>query len=258
MHKEQKERNNLAVQMIDVSVFYGPVCALEKIALLVPEGEALAIIGPNGGGKTTLLKVITGLVIPTQGTVTVFGLPPAEAHHLVGYVPQLSAFNRDFPITVEEAVLMGRLNGHEPWFFRYSAQDREQVEPLLSWLGLSDLRRRRVNELSAGQVQKTMLARALAAEPRLLVLDEPTASVDPAARAEIYERVEELISRMTVVMVTHDLMAIPACFSSIACLNRELFYHGKSGIDEGILAHLYGCPVELIAHGVPHRVLKEH
>jgi zinc transport system ATP-binding protein len=249
---------SLALEINNLSVFYGEDCALEKISLDVAEHEFLGIIGPNGGGKTTLLKAILGLVQPQSGTVRIFGETGDKARRNIGYVPQFSRFDRRFPISVEEVVLMGRLAGRSPWFVRYDAKDLELVESLLGRLEIADLKKRQIGQLSGGQLQRVLIARALAVEPRILILDEPTASVDSASKTRIYEILKELNAEMTILIVTHDLSAVSSNIDKIACLNQQLFYHGRTELEAGLVEKVYGCPVDLIAHGVPHRVLRGH
>jgi len=157
---------SLALEIQNLSVFYGEDCALEKINLNVEEHEFLGIIGPNGGGKTTLLKAILGLVQPQSGTVRIFGQTGDKARRSIGYVPQFSRFDRRFPISVEEVVLMGRLAGRSPWFVRYDIKDHMAVQSLLARLEISDLKQRQIGQLSGGQLQRVLIARALAVEPR--------------------------------------------------------------------------------------------
>lgn len=249
---------SLALEITNLSVFYGEDCALENISLNVAEHEFLGIIGPNGGGKTTLLKAILGLVQPQSGTVRIFGQSGDKARRSIGYVPQFSRFDRRFPISVEEVVLMGRLAGRSPWFVRYDTKDRALVESLLGRLEIADLKQRQIGQLSGGQLQRVLIARALAVEPRILILDEPTASVDSASKTRIYEILKELNKEMTILIVTHDLSAVSSNIDKIACLNQQLFYHGRTELEAGLVEKVYGCPVDLIAHGVPHRVLRGH
>ena len=246
------------LEIKDLQVSYGGIEALRGISLNVEEHEFLGIIGPNGGGKTTLLKAILGLVQPQSGTVRIFGQTGDKARRSIGYVPQFSKFDRRFPISVEEVVLMGRLAGRSPWFVRYDDKDRMVVQSLLARLEILDLKQRQIGQLSGGQLQRVLIARALAVEPRILILDEPTASVDSASKTRIYDILKELKKEMTILIVTHDLSAVSSNIDKIACLNQQLFYHGRTELEAGLVEKVYGCPVDLIAHGVPHRVLRGH
>ncbi len=247
-----------AVKISDMTVYYGRTPAVENVCLDVEEGEFLGIIGPNGGGKSTLLKAILGLVPITSGTVEVLGGRPGKSGAPIGYIPQFSSLDRQFPITVLEVVLTGCLKTGISPFFRYSEEDRKKALKLLERVGLQGLAGRRILELSGGEMQKMLIARALAVDPVLLLLDEPTASVDAASRGQIYSLLSELNEKMTIILVTHDLLAISSKVHKLACLNGTLVYHGEPELNENIVSSLYGCPVDLIAHGVPHRVLREH
>lgn len=242
-----------------LSVQYGRNRALENVTLAVAPGEYLGVIGPNGGGKTTLLRAILGLVPASSGTVTVCGLPAGKAGTLAGYVPQFSQMEKEFPVTVREVVLTGRLTKKNPLFHRYGADDRRAADAALREVGIENLGSRQINSLSGGEFQKMLIARALAVGPKLLLLDEPTASVDAKSRAQIFGLLAKLNANgMTILLVTHDTLAVSSQVHRIACLNRSLVYHGEPELDEKTVNALYGCPVDLIAHGVPHRVLKSH
>ena len=247
-----------AVHIENLSVYYRHTKALSDICLDVVAGEYLGIIGPNGGGKTTLLKAMLGLVRPYSGRVEIFGGPPQKKRVQIGYVPQFSAVDRQFPITVFEVVLSGRIDPGLRPFHRYSQRDKKQAEELLGRVGLADIAGYQISELSGGQFQKMLIARALAREPRLLLLDEPTASVDAVSRQQIFDLLAELNRDMTIILVTHDLFAISSQIRRLACLSGRLVYHGEPELTDSIVQNLYGCPVDLIAHGVPHQVLREH
>jgi zinc transport system ATP-binding protein len=248
-----------ALKIKDLSVSYGSVAALSDVSLTVHEGEYLGIIGPNGGGKTTLISAVTGLLRPDSGTVTIFGEEGKKARGVIGYVPQNSKVSRDFPITVTETVMTAFLKGGAHPFKRFNENYRKKALSYLEMLGLSDLAKRNVSALSGGEFQRLLIARALATEPKLLVLDEPVSNVDPKSREVIYSLLESLNkSGQTILMVTHDLFAISSAVGSIACLNRTLVYHGEPKITDEISHAMYGCPVDLIAHGVSHRVLGGH
>jgi len=246
------------VRLEDVWVQYNGVPILEGINLAIEQDDFLGIIGPNGGGKTTLLKIILGLISPSRGKVSVLGKPPEKSRSKIGYVPQHNLFDRDFPISVGDVVLMGRY-GKSGLFRRYSSEDRRATQDALQTVGMLDYKERQMGKLSGGELQRIFIARALVAEPKLLLLDEPTASVDPAMQTEFYELLEKLKKRMAIVLVSHDISAVSIYVDKLACLNRQLHYHGSKEITPEILEATYKCPVQMIAHGlVPHRVLKEH
>jgi zinc transport system ATP-binding protein len=228
------------------------------VCLDVSDGEYLGIIGPNGGGKSTLLKAILGLIPVSSGNISIYGGNAHKNRSLVGYVPQFALLNRKFPISLFEVVLTGHLKQGIAPFFRYSSKDNESVYTLLEKVGITDLANRQISELSGGEFQKMLIARALATNPRLLLLDEPTASVDAASRDQIYSLLAELNKNMTIILVTHDLLAVSSQVNRLACLNGQLVYHGEPELTEKAVNNLYGCPVDLIAHGVPHRVLRDH
>jgi zinc transport system ATP-binding protein len=247
-----------ALEINNLSVYYRSTPALTNLRLTVAPGEFLGIIGPNGGGKTTLLRAILGLVPSASGSeIKVFGKSPRSARG-IGYVPQSAQLDRAFPISVCEVVMTAFLKGGAHPLFRYSDEHRKSAKALLERVGIADLADRHVSQLSGGEFQRLLIARALAVQPQLLLLDEPTASVDPSSRECIYDLLAELNQSMTILLVTHDMLAVSSFVTSIACLNRTLIYHGQPELTEDIVSNMYGCPVDLIAHGVPHRVLGRH
>ncbi|MFC2065765.1 metal ABC transporter ATP-binding protein [Chloroflexota bacterium] len=246
------------VKLEDVWVHYDGIPILEEVSLSIKHGDFLAVIGPNGGGKTTLLKVILGLVTPSRGQVSVLGKAPQRGRNNIGYVPQHHLFDREFPINVRDVVLMGRYRS--TGLFRwYGREDKRTVEKALQTVGMVQYQEQQIGKLSGGEQQRVLIARALVTEPRLLLLDEPTASVDPAMQTEFYELLEKLKQQMAIVLVSHDITAVSIYVDSVACLNHQMFYHGSKEIAPEVLEATYKCPVQMIAHGtIPHRVLKEH
>jgi len=241
----------------DVWVHYDSIPVLEEINLVIKEHDFLGIIGVNGGGKSTLLKVILGLVKPSKGIVRVFGDTPQISRKYIGYVPQYSLFDLEFPVSVWEVVLMGRL-GHTGLFKRYSEDDKKAALDALAKMDMLEYKDRQVGKLSGGQQHRVFIARALAANPKLLLLDEPAAGIDTIIQEEFYELLEKLKTKMAIVLVSHDISAVSVYVDKIACLNHRLYYHDSKELTAEDLEATYHCHVELIAHGVPHRVLKKH
>jgi zinc transport system ATP-binding protein len=237
---------------------------LQGVNLEIREGTFLGLIGPNGGGKTTLLRAILGLVRPDRGMIRVYGLPPEHRHNRgrIGYLPQRAYADLTFPVTVFDVALMGRYSRIGLWR-RPSAEDRHRVMENLKVVEMAHLKDRPIGHLSGGEQQRVFIARALASEPRMLLLDEPTAGVDTKARESFYKFLGRLKKdfSLTIVLVSHDIGVIPYHTDEIACLNHRLHLHGKSPdvLDADALSQAYGCEVELLVHGkVPHRVIGEH
>ena len=241
----------------DVWVHYNGIPILEGVDLVVKEHDFLGIIGPNGGGKSTLLKVILGLLKPSRGIVRVLGSSPQKSRKFVGYVPQYRHIDLNFPISVFELVLMGRL-GSLALLKSYSEDDKKRALDALKNVEMLDYKDSQIGELSGGQLQRVFIARALASDPKLLLLDEPATGVDIVRQEEFYELLEKLKTKMAIVMVSHDISAVSVHVDKIACLNRKLYYHSSKELLPADLEAAYQCPIDLIAHGIPHRVLKKH
>lgn len=234
-----------AVKIENLSVYYGTTPALVNVSFEVAEGEFLGIIGPNGGGKTTLLRAILGLTPFQCGNIELFGNKIGKSRKLIGYVPQIASMDKRFPISVLEVVLSGRLNQGLSPFFKFRVEDKSVAYDSLRKVGIEHLAKRQIAELSGGEFQRMLIARALTVHPRMLILDEPTASVDIASKEQIVELLGELNKEMTIILVTHDLLSVTAQVSKLACLNGKLVYHGKPELTETVMTNLYGCPVNL-------------
>jgi zinc transport system ATP-binding protein len=220
---------------------YGARPVLEAVDLTIPPGEFLAVIGPNGGGKSTLLKLILGLLTPRQGHIEVLGLPPARARGRVGYCPQHAAFRRDFPLAVVDVVLQGRL-GLPGTRWRWRAEDRRAVAAALERVGLGGFDQRPLMALSGGQLQRVLVARALVTEPALLLLDEPAAHLDEQAADALIELLGGLAGPTTIVMVTHDLSCITERLNRVICVNRRVWCHRPAEVDAAVIDRLFRHP----------------
>jgi zinc transport system ATP-binding protein len=245
------------VELKEVWLRFGDKIILEDVNLILEEHDFLGIIGPNGGGKTTLLKIILGLIQPTHGDVKVFDASPYEMRKIVGYVPQIRHFDIEFPIKVGEIVKTGRL-GPNKFFHRYNTEDMEIVDEALREVEMIDFKDQPISDLSGGEVQRVLIARALALKPQLLLLDEPTASIDKRLDTKLWESLNILKKKITIILVTHDISAVSIYVDKIACLNRKLFYQGTKEITAEMWEETYHCPVDMIAHGFPHRVVSDH
>ncbi|HQD24276.1 MAG TPA: ABC transporter ATP-binding protein [Methanoculleus sp.] len=241
------------IEVRDVWVTMRGHTVLEAVNLSIYPDDFFAIIGPNGGGKTTLLRVILGLLRPCRGEVRFRG-----GMSTLGYVPQFRTFDFDYPITVREMVISGRLGRISRLPRRYGSLDRERADEALETMGISDLADRQIRDLSGGEQQRAIIARALVGEPNVLLLDEPTVYVDTPTTLQFYEILDQLRERMAIVLVTHDIGVIPDRITRVACLNRRLYTHDSAEITPDMLEAAYHCPVDLIAHGVPHRVFPDH
>ena len=242
------------LELISVSVSYGEFTALENVVLKVMENDFIGIIGPNGGGKTTLLKAILGLV-PIRGKIEFS--PELQGGKRIGYLPQISTGDHSFPLTVTDVVLSG-LMLHKGFVPVMTAADKVRAAAVVEELGLGQLADSPLSGLSGGQLQRVFLGRAVIGDPKLLLLDEPGSFVDSNFEHDFYEKLRILNKRMAILMVSHDIGTISSHVRSFACVNRKLHYHPSSEISNEQLQE-YGCPIQLITHGeVPHTVLKKH
>lgn len=248
-----------AIEIEDLNIKYNNISVLKDINLTIEDKEFVAIIGPNGGGKTTLLKAILGLVKPSTGKIKIYGSKPEDKNRSLGYVSQFTKFERTFPIDVFDVVLMGRLKSSIKVFNKYSKADIEYTKNVMNKLDIYKLKDRQIGQLSGGQLQRVLIARALCMEPKLLLLDEPTASLDEKSKSNIYSILKDLNKNMTILIVTHDVGFVFSYIDKVACLNQKLFYHGEPELNKDIMDKVYGCPVDVIAHGdIPHRVFRNH
>lgn len=245
---------DVVVEVSDLTFSYNGKPVLDGVSFRVPRGEFLALLGPNGGGKTTLVKLLLGLLSPQRGEIRVLGESPSKAVSRIGYVAQDSNVNHEFPISVRDVVLMGRFGARSG-----ASQDAKAVESALEQVGLRDFMHARIGEISQGQRQRALVARALVTDPEILVLDEPMASLDQAAQGMLYEVLKKLNEKVTILMVSHDLTSVSTYATAVACVNRDLYYHDSGELTAESFEAVWGaCPVDLIAHGIPHRVLRHH
>ncbi|MBW1708811.1 MAG: ABC transporter ATP-binding protein [Deltaproteobacteria bacterium] len=239
---------NEVVEIENVSFRYEDHFVLENVFLTVNEGDFLGVIGPNGSGKTTMLKIILGLLHPSSGQIRVFGRSPRHARHLLSYVPQNAQIDRLFPVSVQDVVLMGRL-GASKAVGRYRSSDVKVAHKALAEVDLDDLSDHRLGTLSGGQRQRVLIARALASQPRLLLLDEPTSSVDSRVELGFYELLKKLNETVTILLVSHDLGFVSTYVNRVACVNRRLVVHRITEITGGeIKGDLYDEPMHRIEH----------
>jgi zinc transport system ATP-binding protein len=219
---------------------------LHDISLTVYAGDFVSIIGPNGGGKTTLLKLILGLIKPSKGQVLINRKSPDHHFATVGYVPQHVNHNISFPATALDVVLMGAYSPENRFQFRLPLKKKRAALAILDKLGVGDVAERKIVALSGGQRQRVLIARALVSSPQLLVLDEPTASIDTKGQSEFYELLKELNKELTIVMVSHDLLIVSNYARSIVCLNKKMHYHQSFKSSGDLLEAFYSCSVEEI------------
>ena len=251
------------IETHNLNFSYDQQPVIRGVNLRVKSGDFMAMIGPNGGGKTTLLKLMLGLLTADSGSIRIFDKAPTKVSHRIGYVPQDVHINHNFPISASDVVLMGNLKPGRGWL-RHSKADRMAALQALAQVGMEKYRDHRMGKLSGGQKQRIYIARALVTKPDILFLDEPTASIDTKGQNEFYALLKELNHTITIIIVSHDLMVISRNVKSVACVNQRLHYHDHAELTGEMIEMMYSCkieetcPVELIAHGLPHRVLHEH
>ena len=246
------------IDLKQVTAAYGSKTVLRDISLTIWKDDFLGIIGPNGGGKTTLLKVILGLLPSVSGEICFYKQGHAVSSLKIGYLPQMNNIDKKFPISVREVVTSG-LASEKPLFRSYSVAQKERVEEVLAKMGLEDLATRPIGELSGGQLQRVLLGRSLVSRPQVLILDEPNSYVDKRFESHFYKLLEEINKESAIVLVSHDIGTVLTMVKNIACVNETLHYHPGADVSEEWLGEKYACPIELIGHGdLPHRVLKKH
>ena len=244
------------IRLRDVGVRYEGVVALEHVTLDIFSNDFVGIIGPNGGGKSSLVKAIMGIT-PHTGDIDFDQSIMHGGKPHIGYMPQITTFDKAFPISVEEVVMSGLQREHG-MLRRYTNEDRKRVREVLELTSLNDLSKRAIGELSGGQQQRVLLCRAIISNPKVLILDEPTNFVDNRFENELYNLLHHLSEHMAIVMVSHDIGTISSVVRSIVCVNRHVHRHDSNIITEEQLRN-YNCPIQLISHGnIPHTILGEH
>ena len=244
--------NTPLIEIKNLTIGYDSHKVLDNVNLAIRSNDFIGVIGPNGGGKTTLIKAILGLLSGWSGTIT-----SSLDQSKMGYLPQQNPFDKEFPITVNEVVLSG-LAGKKGLFKKYTQSDFNRAYELMNQAGVGELKSKSIGKLSGGQMQRTLLCRALMNEPELLILDEPSTFVDNQFENELFEWLKKLNEKIAILMVSHDIGTISSHVKTIACVNYHLHYHTSNKITAEQLAH-YNCPIQIISHGtVPHQVLATH
>ena len=250
------------LEINNASFSYGNTLILDAISLSYNRCDFLSIIGPNGGGKSTLLKMMIGLLTPTSGSVMLFGEPPLHVSQKIAYVPQDTLANKDFPIKVLDVVLMGRLSKSKA-FSTYSHEDKTIARLMLEKVGMQGFEDQKIHTLSGGQRQRVFIARALASEAQILFLDEPTASIDTAGQMEIFKLLKALNQEVGIVIISHDINVALNYATKVVHVNRTLYLHDVPQHEVMKFSDTpseHFCPVELISstrcnHIHPHKVL---
>ncbi|MBS2096896.1 metal ABC transporter ATP-binding protein [Carboxylicivirga linearis] len=238
------------LQLKNISAGYEGKTVLREVNLNVNPNDFVGIIGPNGGGKTTLLKVLLELIEPYQGSVV------KKDGLRIGYLPQINTIDKKFPISVKEVILSGRHANN--WKLGSNKKNAQKIDELLQFVGMNQYKDTAIGDLSGGQMQRIFLCRALISNPHLLILDEPNTYVDKTFEENLYNLLSELNKDMAILLVSHDVGTISSMVKTIACVNGGLHYHESNKITNEVLKS-YNCPIEIISHGtVPHRVLKTH
>ncbi len=250
----QTNRQTPVIACRNLSFRYDKEDILSKVNIEIPSGDFVCVVGPNGSGKTTLLKLALGLLKPSEGSIEVFGTKPKHASARIGYVPQHPRLDPLFPVSALDVTLMGRL-GRAPVWGRWRKRDLEHAHQALAEVGLSDRAEHHFAALSGGQKQRVLIARALAGDPELLLLDEPTAGLDAHIEEGFYRLLEDLNQRLTIVLVSHDLGFVSGFVKSVVCVGREVMVHPTSEITGEIISELYGGEMRLVRHD--HRCSEE-
>ena len=246
------------LQLTGIAAGYDRKQVLTDVHLTVYEKDFLGVIGPNGGGKTTLMKIILGLLKPTAGRLQFFHEGKEVPEISMGYLPQYNSIDKKFPISVYEVVLSG-LNRQKSLLHPFSAEQHEQVRQTIARMGLEGLEKRSIGQLSGGQLQRALLGRALVSNPQVVILDEPNTYIDQRFQAVLYSLLQEINQERAVILVSHDIGSVLQCVKSIACVNGTLDYHPDTEVPPEWLEEHFGCPIDLLGHGnLPHRVLKCH
>ncbi len=239
------------IKITDLDFSYQGYPVLEAVNLEIQGGDLGSIVGPNGGGKTTLLKLILGLLQPDRGDIEIFGETPEKARRKIGYMPQHAHLDPLFPVSVLNVVLMGQLGSQQSnrgLFGGYPRQALETARKALDEVGLGDCEKDSFHQLSGGQRQRVLIARALCTEPQLLLLDEPTANIDPRSEENLYETLVRLNRRMTILLVSHDLGFVSQVVKSVICVNRQVVIHPTSTINGTLIKEIYGGDFNLVRH----------
>ena len=244
------KRDNNILEFDNVTFSYNSTAVLQDVNFTVGKNELAYIVGPNGGGKTTLLKLILGLLQPDTGSIAVFGKPAYDVRKRIGYTPQHSHFDPHFPISTIEIVLMGRLGSS--FFGKYTKTDRKIALEALNEMGLAESAESSFASLSGGQRQRVLIARALASQPELLLLDEPTANVDIEGEERLTEIIQNLSHRMAILMVSHDLRFVSESVHRVICVNRHVAVHPTTEITDETIRSMYGENIRLIRHDIGH------
>lgn len=250
--------NNPILKLTDIDAGYENTKALTDINLTVYEKDFLGVIGPNGGGKTTLIKIILGLIKPVSGNITFFHDGKKVDKIKMGYLPQYSKIDKKFPISVKEAILSG-LSEQKKHFHPFSEEQHKKVALSIRQMGLEGLEKRPIGELSGGQLQRVLLGRAIVSEPDVVILDEPSTYIDKQFEAKLYELLELINKERAIILVSHDIGTVLQNVKTIACVNETLHYHPDTELPSEWLEKHFGCPIDLVGHGdLPHRILKAH
>ncbi len=250
-----------AIEIKDLTFSFNGHPVLTDVNLTIEQRDFAAVIGPNGGGKTTLIKLMLGLYEPDKGSIRILGEEPSRACRRIGYMPQYATGDKGFPVKVMDVVLMGRISGLSLGW-SWSRHDRRKAMECLELVGMERYCSRLVGSLSGGQLQRVLLARALVSDPDILFLDEPMANIDIGGQGILFDLLARLNERMTILLVTHDIGLISRHVKSVICVNEKVYFHNAAELKPEMLETLglagETCPVEMIAHGVPHRVLRRH
>lgn len=245
------------LEIRNLSAGYDSQVVLSGVNLIINDLDFVGVIGPNGGGKTTLLKTILGLLSPLSGEILFDKSISSDNSRRIGYLPQISNIDRKFPINVFDVVRSG-LMSRKHLIGKFTNEENELAKNLLAEMGIFEIRNKAIGDLSGGQIQRTLLCRALVNNPKLLILDEPSTYVDNRFEKELYEKLRTLNDNLAILLVSHDLGTISTYVKSFACVNRTLHYHAGNQLTPELL-EAYECPIQIISHGeIPHTVLYTH